>query len=191
MILSKKTDNTFLVSITNINTSQDIILNSITTFVNSASALGNYTATICMRDEGSTDTCSIATSTGSIPGAPKKFSTPILIPKNSTITREIYVDSPFMSPTDLQIEIQDLDYTPGGLYSHEYWLCTGSLCQSKGPSLPEVFDNPSVLFFVTGSIVQLSLYHYDNTANFSATGMNLLMPTPPILSSGLVSNFFS
>jgi hypothetical protein len=112
--LTKKNANTFLVKITNADADQDITLNSITAQVRPVSVSNsNYSATTCIREEGSSDKCNVATSgTGSVPGAAKEFvfATAISISKNSNVTREIYVDSNFVSPTDLQGEVTGLKY---------------------------------------------------------------------------------
>ncbi len=114
--LTKKSSNVYLVKITNADADQEITLNSITAQVRPVSvANNNYSATTCLRDEGSSDKCDVATSTGSVPGAAKEFVIVggVKISKNSNITREIYVDSNFVSPADLQGEITSIKYNTG------------------------------------------------------------------------------
>ena len=112
--LVKKSANVFLATITNADADADITLNSITAQVRPVSvANNNYGATTCVREEGSSDKCDLATSgTGAVPGVAKTFTfvAPISISKNSNVTREIFVDSNFVSPADLQGEITALMY---------------------------------------------------------------------------------
>lgn len=112
--LVKKSANVFLATITNADADADITLDSITAQVRPVSvANNNYAATTCIREEGSSDKCDLATSgTGAVPGVAKTFTfvAPISISKNSNVTREIFVDSNFVSPADLQGEITALMY---------------------------------------------------------------------------------
>lgn len=111
--LTKKAANVFLVRITNADADKDIVLNALTAQVRPVSvANNNYSATTCVREEGSSDKCDVATSTGSVPGAAKTFtfSPVVTISKNSFITREIFVDSNFVSPSDLQAEVTKVLY---------------------------------------------------------------------------------
>jgi S-layer homology domain len=116
--LTKKSANVFLVKITNVDADVAITLSGVTAQVRPVSvANANYTATTCIRDEGSSDKCDLATSgTGAVPGAAKTFvfTSPISVSKNSSISREIYVDSNFVSPTDLQGEITKINYAGSG-----------------------------------------------------------------------------
>lgn len=111
--LTKKSSNVFLVKISNTDADNNITLNSITAQVRPVSVSNStYSATTCVRDEGSSDKCDIATSTGAVPGAAKEFviAGGVIISKNSNITREIFVDSNYVSPADLQGEITALKY---------------------------------------------------------------------------------
>lgn len=128
--LVKKTANSFLVTVTNVDADADISLASITAQVRPVSVSNSsYSAFACIRDEGSSDKCGLAAATGSvqaIPGAGVTFVTtidvsgntfPVTISKNSSITREIFVDSSFVSPADLQAEVTALNYGVSETYS--------------------------------------------------------------------------
>lgn len=111
--LVKKSANVFLVTITNTDSDTGITLNSITAQVRPVSvANNNYSTTTCLRDEGSSDKCDVAPVTGSVPGSAQEFviTGGVSISKNSSITREIFVDSNYVSPSDLQGEVTAIKY---------------------------------------------------------------------------------
>ena len=125
--LTKKSANVFLAKITNVDADVPVTLSGITVQVRPVSNNNsNYSAVVCVREEGSSDKCTPTTNssgaviasntTGLVPGAANTFvfTTPISISKNSNITREIYVDSNFVSPADLQGEITKLNYAGSG-----------------------------------------------------------------------------
>lgn len=131
--LVKKNANTFLMTITNVDADSDITLASVTAQVRPVSvANSNFTAYACIRNEGSADKCG-TTATGGVvntvqvvPGSGVMFTTtidvagntfPVSISKNSSITREIAVDSNYAVPGDLQAEITALNYGPTETYS--------------------------------------------------------------------------
>jgi hypothetical protein len=125
--LVKKNANTFLMKITNVDADSDVTLNSVTAQVRPVSvANSTFTAYACIRDEGSSDKCGttatggVANKVQAIPGAGVAFTQtidvsgntfPVTISKNSSITREISVDSNFSVPSDLQAEITAVNYS--------------------------------------------------------------------------------
>ncbi len=112
--LVKTADNVFKVTISNTDQDNDIVLASITAQVRPvADNNSSYTANTCLRDEGSTLKCDdvgITSGTGSVPGAAKAFTITETIAKNSSITKEIYVDSNFVNPPTLQAEVSKVNY---------------------------------------------------------------------------------
>jgi hypothetical protein len=128
--LVKKDANTFVMKITNVDADQDITLSSVTAQVRPVSvANSSYAAFACIRDEGSADKCGLVAQTGAVqavPGVGVVFTIskdisgntfPVTISKNSSVTREIYVDSSFVNPSDLQAEITSLNFGVSETYS--------------------------------------------------------------------------
>ena len=110
--LTKKASNVFLIKITNADADNAITLTGITAQVRPVSVSNStYSATGCLRDEGSSDKCDVATSgLGPIPGSAKTYTLNEVISKNSSITRELYVDSTYQNPADLQAEVSKAFY---------------------------------------------------------------------------------
>jgi hypothetical protein len=127
--LVKKSANVFLATITNADADADITLSSITAQVRPVSVANNaYEAYACIREEGGSEKCglaAVANKVQKIPGSAVQFNTtvdlvatlPILVTKNSSVTREIFIDSAFVNPSDLQAEITALNYGVDETYS--------------------------------------------------------------------------
>jgi hypothetical protein len=125
----KKSANVFLATITNADADADITLSSITAQVRPVSVANNaYEAYACIREEGGSEKCglaAVANKVQKIPGSAVQFNTtvdlvatlPILVTKNSSVTREIFIDSAFVNPSDLQAEITALNYGVDETYS--------------------------------------------------------------------------
>jgi S-layer homology domain len=112
--LVKTAANVFKVTVSNTDQDTAITLASITAQVRAvADNNSSYAAVTCLRDEGSTLKCNdvgITSGTGSVPGAAVAFTITESISKNSSITKEIYVDSNFVNPTTLQAEVSKVNY---------------------------------------------------------------------------------
>ncbi len=125
--LVKQWANRFTIRVTNVDPDNNIILNSITARVNSVSMVNLwYTAFACIRDEGSTDNCdlfAVENKIQAIPGSGITFSIssdstgntfPVSIQKNTYIGRELFINSNYVSPSDLQAEVTSLNYSNSG-----------------------------------------------------------------------------
>jgi hypothetical protein len=107
-----------LVTVQNVDTESDLGLDGVTVRVRPvADNNSNYQAVFCLRSQGSSvSTCPEAvtsTSTGSVPGSatPLLFATAPVIAKNgSTYSFEIFVDSNFVDPINLQGQITRVWY---------------------------------------------------------------------------------
>jgi hypothetical protein len=111
--LTKKSSNVFLVTVTNVDSESDVTLNDVTAQVKPvASNNSNYAANFCLRLEGTSDANACGSGAGAVPGPALTLSQtlPVLISKNSSVTREIYVQSNFQDPIDLQVTLSRLGY---------------------------------------------------------------------------------
>lgn len=130
--LTKKSANVYLVKIVNADSDVDVVVDSLTAQVRPvATNNSSYKGGFCIRTEGSSDKCTGVVALdgtvtaskliGAIPGTANTFGPAVLgtadvtslnisVSKNSSVTREIFVDSNFVSPTDLQAEITALTY---------------------------------------------------------------------------------
>lgn len=110
----KTAANVFKVTVSNVDQDNSITLTGVTAQVRPLAADDAYTASTCLRDEGSTLKCNdalITSGTGAVPGAAVVFAINETISENSSITKEIYVDSNFVNPVTLQAEVSKLFYS--------------------------------------------------------------------------------
>ena len=119
--LTKESDSVFKVMVENVDSNNDLLLNSVDVRVKPVADNSSYAWSYCLRPEWSSDTDCLAFNTNTfanwangkavIPGASTTFTfgnawTPaaVSISKNSSYTFEIYVDSNYVNPTTLMAE---------------------------------------------------------------------------------------
>jgi S-layer homology domain len=114
--LVKKSANVFLMTVTNVDSESDLILNSVTAQVKPVATNNTtYTANYCLRTEGTSDAnaCGApSTTVAAVPGAASAISQtlPVTVSKNSSVTREIFVQSNYQDPIDLLATVSKLTY---------------------------------------------------------------------------------
>jgi hypothetical protein len=116
--ITKKSAKVFLVKVTNTDSNTDITLNAIKARVKPVAVNNStYTATYCLRSEGSsTSTCPEATTstgTGGVPGVAANLmlaTAPTITKNGGSYSYEILVDSNYVDPTDLLGEVLQLTY---------------------------------------------------------------------------------
>jgi len=103
-------------TVTNTDSESDVTLTGATVQIKPVASTNsnNYTAAFCLRLEGANDANACGASTGMVPGGAailaQTLSTNNVISKNSSITREIFVQSNFQDPIDLLAEVSKLMY---------------------------------------------------------------------------------
>lgn len=111
--INKVASNIFRITVANQNSDSSINLEGLTLQVRPPSSDVPYSAVACLRDEGSTLMCNdsyITSGTGAVPGLATKYTLSETIPVASSITKELYVDSNFVNPTTLQVELSNIYY---------------------------------------------------------------------------------
>lgn len=123
--LVKKSSNVFLMTVTNVDSESDLTLNSVTAQVKPVATNNTtYTANFCLRTEGTNDAtaCGAPSLTvAAVPGAAYAITQtlPVTVSKNSSVTREIFVQSNYQDPIDLLTTISKLTYNTSVTESYD------------------------------------------------------------------------
>jgi subtilisin family serine protease len=184
MSITKKSARVFLVAITNIDTESNLTLNAIKAQIKLAPANNStYTANYCLRAEGSSvSTCptdsTLSTTVGAIPWPSTNLviANPFPIPKNSSLSYEILVDSNFIDTTDLSLTVDEITYNGNKRESYVggTWNSDTGASSTGGNIITNNFTTSTDIYYLTGSQARISSLIWDDTLNFSSSGQSIL-----------------